>query len=706
MSRRSIGIVVNGVTGRMGYRQHLLRSSLAIRDQGGLPAADGTRIWPEPVLVGRSEARLAAIAERHGLTNWTTDLGAALSRDDVQIYFDAQVTQQREKAIRAAIEAGRHVYTEKPLAEDLASAMDLVRLARAAGIRHGVVADKLFLPGIRKLKRLVEGGFFGRILSVRGEFGYWVFEGGWQPAQRPSWNYRAADGGGIVMDMFPHWEYVLEQLFAPVRAVQCVAATHIPTRVDEAGEPYTATAHDAAYAIFELDGGIVAQVNSSWAVRVYRDELVEFQVDGTHGSAVAGLRECRIQHRATTPKPVWNPDLPADEEFRSQWQRVPDNEEFDNGFKVQWEAFLRHVADGTPFPWDFVAAARGVRPAQLKDRLRRRACGRPSGRRERTEGAGRPGLGRHPGVPAASVASRARRRRGDGHRPAGHGAGLRRDPRADPALGRTGAGRGRTDRRRGRDRSPGTRLSHARRAQRSVRLPARRRGRRRRPAGHHVQPPARRDRPLRRGLPIRLQWTVRPGAGPGRAALAGRDVRPVPRRVLGIVRCGRRRRDPAHARQELRPGHRRRQGVAPQRGVRGVVTPPPAGGGTPLHRRRLQLPAADPGRRARPLRRAAGHLRRHRTGRRGGPAGARRRRPGVLRPDPRADRAAVPPHLLRAHLLLQDRDRLPRLAGRASGPLHHGQWAARGPVGDPLRDAEGRRHPKAARSERTRRPSE
>ncbi len=374
MSRRSIGIVVNGVTGRMGYRQHLLRSLLAIRDQGGLPAADGTRIWPEPVLVGRSEARLAAIAERHGLTNWTTDLGAALSRDDVQIYFDAQVTQQREKAIRAAIEAGKHVYTEKPLAEDLASAMDLVRLARAAGIRHGVVADKLFLPGIRKLKRLVEGGFFGRILSVRGEFGYWVFEGGWQPAQRPSWNYRAADGGGIVMDMFPHWEYVLEQLFAPVRAVQCVAATHIPTRVDEAGEPYTATAHDAAYAIFELDGGIVAQVNSSWAVRVYRDELVEFQVDGTHGSAVAGLRECRIQHRATTPKPVWNPDLPADEEFRSQWQRVPDNEEFDNGFKVQWEAFLRHVADGTPFPWDFVAAARGVQLAELA--LRSAAEGR------------------------------------------------------------------------------------------------------------------------------------------------------------------------------------------------------------------------------------------------------------------------------------------------------------------------------------------
>jgi predicted dehydrogenase len=365
MSRRSIGIVVNGVTGRMGYRQHLVRSLLAIRDEGGLPAADGTRIWPEPVLVGRNAEKLADIAARHGLTDWTTDLDAALARDDVEIYFDAQVTPARDKAIRTAINAGRHVYTEKPVAGDLATAVELVRLARAAGIRNGVVQDKLFLPGLRKLKRLVDGGFFGRILSVRGEFGYWVFEGDWQPAQRPSWNYRAADGGGIVLDMFPHWQYVLERLFAPVRAVQCVATTHIPFRVDENGEAYQATADDAAYAIFELDGGIVAQINSSFTTRVHRDELVEFQVDGTHGSAVAGLRECRIQHRAGTPKPVWNPDVPATDEFRAQWQRVPDNEEFENGFKAQWSAFLRHVVDGAPFPWDFAAGARGVQLAEL-----------------------------------------------------------------------------------------------------------------------------------------------------------------------------------------------------------------------------------------------------------------------------------------------------------------------------------------------------
>ena len=365
MARRPVTVIVNGVTGRMGYRQHLVRSLLAIREQGGLPTGDGDRIWPELVLVGRNPDRLAEIAQRHGLSDWTTDLDDALARDDVDIYFDAQLTQAREKAVRAAIAAGKHVYTEKPLADSVQTALELANAAKQAAVLHGVVQDKLFLPGLRKLKRLVDGGFFGRILSVRGEFGYWVFEGDWQAAQRPSWNYRAEDGGGIVLDMFPHWHYVLERLFGPVRAVTAVAATHIPRRVDERAEEYEATADDAAYAIFELAGGIVAQINSSWTVRVHRDELVEFQVDGTHGSAVAGLRTCRIQHRGATPKPVWNPDLPNAESFRDQWQVVPDNEEYDNGFKVQWEAFLRHVVEGTPFPWDFASAARGVQLAEL-----------------------------------------------------------------------------------------------------------------------------------------------------------------------------------------------------------------------------------------------------------------------------------------------------------------------------------------------------
>jgi predicted dehydrogenase len=362
---RSIGIVLNGVTGRMGYRQHLVRSLLAIREQGGLELADGTRLWPEPILVGRREHALREIAERHGLTRWTTDLAEALADPEAEIYFDAQVTPARAAAIRQAIAAGKHVYTEKPVAESVEEALELAALARDAGIRHGVVQDKLFLPGLLKLRRLVDSGFFGRILSVRGEFGYWVFEGDWQPANRPSWNYKAEQGGGIVLDMFCHWRYVLDQVIAPVRAVSATIATHIPERVDEAGERYAATADDAAYGVFELEGGIVAQLNSSWTVRVFRDELVEFQVDGTHGSAVAGLRRCRIQPREATPRAIWNPDLPAAEDFRGQWLEVPDNEDFDNGFKVQWEKFLRHVTDGDPFPWDLKEGAKGVQLAQL-----------------------------------------------------------------------------------------------------------------------------------------------------------------------------------------------------------------------------------------------------------------------------------------------------------------------------------------------------
>ncbi|MEV7096994.1 Gfo/Idh/MocA family oxidoreductase [Amycolatopsis sp. NPDC051045] len=362
MNQSSIGVLLNGVTGRMGYRQHLLRSVLAIREQGGVTLPDGRRVQLEPILAGRNAAKLKDLADRHGLTAWTTDADSALS--DVQIYFDAQLTSAREPSVRAAIAAGKHVYAEKPLAESLPAALELAGLARDAGICHGVVHDKLFLPGLRKLRRLVDGGFFGRILSVRGEFGYWVFEGDWQEAQRPSWNYRAEDGGGIVLDMFCHWNYVLENLFGRVSAVTAKAVTHIPRRWDEQGEAYAATADDAAYGIFELESGAIAQINSSWSTRVFRDELVEFQVDGTEGSAVAGLRRCRVQHRSATPKPVWNPDLPATEQFRDQWQEVPDNAEFDNGFKAQWEEFVRDVVAGRQHRYDFFSAARGLQLAE------------------------------------------------------------------------------------------------------------------------------------------------------------------------------------------------------------------------------------------------------------------------------------------------------------------------------------------------------
>jgi predicted dehydrogenase len=365
MMRRRIGIIMNGVTGRMGLNQHLIRSVLSIRNQGGVALADGTILMPDPILVGRNEEKLKAIAGAHGVARWSTDLARCLENPEDAIYFDSGATGLRERNVLDAIAAGKHVYCEKPLATTMESALEMAKAARNAGVKHGVVQDKLFLPGIRKLRRLIEAGFFGGILTVRGEFGYWVFEGDWQPAQRPSWNYKKEEDGGIILDMYCHWRYLLDHTFGSIKAVSCAAATHIPERFDERGASYKCTAEDAAYGMFELDGGIFAQINSSWATRVYRDELLSLHVDGTEGSAVAGLRECKTQHRVNSPRPVWNPDLPNPFQFRDQWAVVPDNGEFDNAFKVQWEMFLRHVASDAPFPHDFVDGARGVQLAKL-----------------------------------------------------------------------------------------------------------------------------------------------------------------------------------------------------------------------------------------------------------------------------------------------------------------------------------------------------
>jgi len=365
MATRTIGVIMNGVTGRMGMNQHLIRSVLAIRDQGGVTLRNGDRLIPDPILVGRNEDKIRRLAETHGVRRWTTDLEGALANPDDTIFFDAASTQLRAGLLKRAIAAGKHVYCEKPIAETLADAVDLYRTAERAGVKNGAVQDKLWLPGLRKLKRLIDGGFFGRILSVRIEFGYWVFEGDWLPAQRPSWNYRKEDGGGIILDMMCHWRYVIDNLFGAPKALSCIGVTHIPTRWDERGQPYQATADDAAYATVELDNGAIVQINSSWTVRVRRDDLVTFQVDGTHGSAVAGLTDCRIQPRAATPKPVWNPDQKQTIDFYADWQLVPDNEPFDNAFKEQWALFLKHVVDGDPFPWTLREAAKGVQFAEL-----------------------------------------------------------------------------------------------------------------------------------------------------------------------------------------------------------------------------------------------------------------------------------------------------------------------------------------------------
>ena len=364
MKIHRIGIIMNGVTGRMGKNQHLLRSIVEIMKQGGVKISEDEYIMPDPILVGRNEAKLKELSALSGIEKYTTDLETVISDPNYEIYFDAQVTGRRAEAVKLAASNGKHVYCEKPTASDYKTAIDLYDFCEKAGVKHGVVQDKLWLPGMLKLKRLIQKGFFGKILSVRGEFGYWVFEGDTVPAQRPSWNYRKEDDGGIIVDMLCHWRYVLDNIFGKVQAVSCIGATHIKERVDEEGNAYKCTADDAAYASFQLEDDVVAHFISSWCVRVRRDDLLTIQVDGTLGSAVAGLRECYTQHYGNTPKPVWNPDIEQPIKFYEGWSKMPEQEIFENAFKVQWELFLKHVVKDEPFPWDLKEGARGVQLAE------------------------------------------------------------------------------------------------------------------------------------------------------------------------------------------------------------------------------------------------------------------------------------------------------------------------------------------------------
>ena len=360
-----VGIIMNGVTGRMGTRQHLARSIVAIRDEGGVKIGPNEYIMPDPLLVGRNEQKLTALCQEYQIAEYTTSLEDALSREGYPLYFDAQITGRRFESVKQAIDAGKHIYCEKPTGVSLQEAMDLYDLADKKGIKHGVVQDKLWLPGLMKAKKLIDQGFFGQILSLRGEFGYWVFEGHSVPINRPSWNYRKEDGGGIIMDMLCHWRYVLDNIFGEVKSVSCLGATHIAERIDEDGNPYRCTADDAAYSTFELDGGIIAHFNSSWTVRVRRDDLLTIQIDGTQGSAMVGLRDCLIQKYAETPVPVWNPDIPQPINFYDQWIPFDAESAYENAFKAQWQLYLKHLVLDEPFPWDLLEGAKGVQLAQL-----------------------------------------------------------------------------------------------------------------------------------------------------------------------------------------------------------------------------------------------------------------------------------------------------------------------------------------------------
>ena len=363
MTARAIGIVIEGATGRLGTTQHL-RALMAIRAEGGLPLANGDRLMPAPVLLGRNPQKLAALAAAHGGLKWSTERDACLGDPDTAIYFDASATGGRPERAAAAIDAGKHVFLEKPIAETLPEALSLARRAQHAGLRHGVVQDKLFLPGLRKLKKLYDTDFFGRVLSVRLEFGWWVFDGELYPAQRPSWNYRKATGGGLVLDMFAHWRYIFDRLLGEIKAVSCRHTTAIPKRRDENGRRYGVDVEDHAFATFELAGGVLAQIGSSWASRVKRDDLLQIQIDGALGSAVCGLHRCFVQPLVATPRPFFDPERPQPMVFDDQWQELPDVEPLRNGYRAGWELFLRHVAEGAPFPSPLLEGAKSVQLAE------------------------------------------------------------------------------------------------------------------------------------------------------------------------------------------------------------------------------------------------------------------------------------------------------------------------------------------------------
>jgi len=373
MAVRAIKVAIDGATGRLGTTQHL-KALLAISNEGGLPLKNGDRLMPEPLLLGRNAEKLAALAAANGGLTWSTDRDTCLADRTIAIYFDANATGGRPRRLSAAIAAGKHVYTEKPVGETLEQALDLVRQAKHAGVKNGVVQDKLFLPGLKKLRRLYDSGYFGRVLSVRLDFGWWVFDGDLIPAQRPSWNYQRASGGGLILDMFAHWRYIFDRLLGPITAVSCREMTAQPRRIDETGKPYDVDVEDHAFAIFELAGGVIAQVSSSWASRVRRDDLLQVQVDGTAGSAVCGLHRCFIQPLVATPRPFFDAERPQAAVFNDGWQEMPNLDPFKNSYREGWELFLRHVAEGAPFPSPLIEGAKGVQLAEACHQSHRERC--------------------------------------------------------------------------------------------------------------------------------------------------------------------------------------------------------------------------------------------------------------------------------------------------------------------------------------------
>ena len=364
MAVKDIGIILNGATGRIGATQHLANALAPIRAEGGLQAGPD-RIVPRLLLLGRDRDALAGLAQSYGIDDWTTDLDAALARPDFPVFFDAAATTQRVSALRKAVAAGKHIYSEKPVAPSLAEGRALLHAAQARGLKAGAVEDKINLPGLQKLLALSQSGYFGRVTGFRLDFGWWVFDGAERDSQRPSWNYQRSGGGGLTSDMLPHWRYVIEGILGPIRRGVSATPTAIPERVDEEGNRFHVDVDDTSVTLAELASGAVGTIICSWATRVRRDDLVTLQIDGTGGSALAGLHRCWMQSAAGTPTiRRFNPDIDIAEDYRAQWTEVAGAAAYTNPYRVGWENFLRHVVADAPLVCNFAAGLRDVQLAE------------------------------------------------------------------------------------------------------------------------------------------------------------------------------------------------------------------------------------------------------------------------------------------------------------------------------------------------------